>query len=366
MNRPHYSKKINEKEYAIDRIKSPFIKYSMTATACILICSVAFVMLVFQTNTIIDVDSNTVKQNVQDTRVKVSSAVTPINQSTTQDPDIPGLSETPIGDGTWYQSIPNDLRSKGSKVKDFATRSGRSIPLYDRLPWDANDDTYRFDIVQASKDVVTYIDAKAGKPSNLQPKSAIVWEYKPTSSKGYTYKLEVDGIEAITIAPPPCVYYKDYCDNFTKNSWSGNTEYGSLVGYHKDSPIGHHSAAWDPPRKYCVELTDKSGQVYYVPACAVDSKGHTFPGGVMQTHLKILNNTENPDGPFTVALGDTGNTKTFTWTELVDSLDTLTGLDNSSDVLRAFFQVNLEINGIDEIDTSDLNREFDVTAYYAW
>ncbi len=105
MNRPHFELKRKKKERPIDRVQSHFVKYTTTITACILICSVAFTFLVFSTNTIINVDANTVKEQVQEIRVHVSSVVAEINSTAqiTTNPSIPGVTPTaPIVDG-YYQ-----------------------------------------------------------------------------------------------------------------------------------------------------------------------------------------------------------------------------------------------------------------------
>ncbi len=85
------------------RIQSPFIKYSVTAVSSVLVCGVVFCFLLFQTNTIMDIDSSTVKRDVTDARIKVSSIVSNLNNSgtnTQSNPNVPGVTPTaPVGDG---------------------------------------------------------------------------------------------------------------------------------------------------------------------------------------------------------------------------------------------------------------------------
>ncbi len=363
MNRPHFQIKRKKKEHPIDRVQSRFVKFTVTITSCILICSVAFTFLLFKTDTLVDVDSKTLNKFVSEQRVKVASITQALNSQGTN-VNIPGVSFTA---GEWYQPIPQDMRTAVPKAKEYRTRTGKLFPLYEGLPWDADDNTYRYDMVQAAKDMVEFIDTKAGKPSNLNPQSTIAREHP---SSRHNYRFTYEGIDVIAFAPPPCVYMKDYCDAYTKDYWmNAQSTPGDIVGYHPQScNYWGRVLSWNPPRKYCVELIEKStNKTYYMPLCVSDVKGHTFPGGVMQTQVKLADAMSSPDQSFRLWLGDTGRSQTFTWTSFVDSLDTLTNVGVPADLpLRAFFQLNLELDGIDVEDQYDLTTDYEVTAYIAW
>lgn len=355
MNRPHFSIKKN-KETAIDKVKSPLTKYCVTFTSCLLICITGFIFLVFKTDNLIKVNDATLRVKEAGDTITVSSVTRSLEDDI--NPNIPGVTAQT---GEWYSTVPDTFKLAGNKVEDYPLSSQKSVPLYDGLPWNASDTTYRFDVVQAAIDVVEFIDTKAGKPSNIDISSHIVREYTYGE-----YSMEVDGIQAIAFAPPPSVYMKDYCDGFKSNFWSTAQNIPTdLVGGHPRA-INKYIRS-ETPRKYCVELTDDSGKCYYMPLTATDTKGHTFPGGVMQTHCKLISDMSTPEGPMSLRVGDHGPDLDLTWSAFVDGLDTIDPAnDGESAKLRAYMHVNLEINGLRNEECKPLNSRFKVTAFYAW
>ena len=336
-------------EHKIDKIKSPIAKYCVSSIACLLLCSCAFLFLVFRTNNIIDITEADVSKSTTIHRTSVTSvissiATTPTSNNTDGNP--PALTDS------WYQNVPSNLQVAGKSVQTLHFSDG-DVDLYDGLPWNADASTYLVNTPLAASDTVSYIDAQSGKTSNL------------STANTYTYELgnkscvqDSNGIKCLGFAPMPIIVTKDYCNAFNTSGWYQASSPSVNYGYLKDGN----------PRKYCVILKGKSDSTtYYLPLFANDAKGHTFPGGVFQTQLQLASAAATPQGPFSLNIGDTGaRGQSFTWAQLVDALDTVKGEPGKyNDTLRSFFRVCLEIYGGSTSDCRLLGN-YDIVGFVAW
>lgn len=80
-------------------IQSPFVKYCITVVSCTLICGVAFLFLMFGTDTIYQVNEDSIDTAQSFNRVSVSTVVDTIKQEDSLPPDnpeLPGVTTTVI------------------------------------------------------------------------------------------------------------------------------------------------------------------------------------------------------------------------------------------------------------------------------
>lgn len=109
------------------KLESPLKHYTVITTSCILICCVVFCFLVFQTNTFIDIDSTSVKHTL-DSNTKVSSVV---SGKQPQAPNIPGVSENPVGDGYYrYDTVVFEKLMSGANVPHGELNAKLMAALY--------------------------------------------------------------------------------------------------------------------------------------------------------------------------------------------------------------------------------------------
>lgn len=337
------SKKIKESE----KIKSPFMRYSVTVVSCLLLLGFGFLFLMFGTDNIYNINENLITNRQISRDTSVSSVVNTIdNMETSSNVRVPGIDYVP--NGAWYESVPANMYTPGNVVDTIQFSDG-AVNIYDGLPWAADGDTYIVNSVTAASDTIKYIDYNSGLTSGLSTNYTYAYEM---SSKSCVYQL--DGVNCLAFAPLPIVVDRNYNSEFNTPDWyQASTPSRSIYGY--------------GTRKYCVILRRKSdGKTVYMPLVAKDAKGHTFPGGTMQTHVQLVNGTSSL-GPFTVNIGDTGTRNTvLSWSEFVTGLDTIVGEPAQSNLkLRAYVKVCLEIYGGNSSDCKALS-DFEIIGFVAW
>ena len=320
-----------ERAQKSDSGKSPFIRYCVTAVFCVVIATGGFIGILFSgKDDVISQNNWTISRMVSyitaDQYTSKIDTVPDDEDAALADqggshPRLPGMQYIPASD--WYSAVPNSLQSAG-EIVDYLDFISVKIPLYNALPWDATSSTYIFNVSSAQQDVINYINTFGD--SGLEPKSLFVREFK-----GDTAYTEVDGVTAIQIAVVPSLVDRTYCAAFATDTWQyKSTPDASIYGYVKDGT----------PRKYCI-IMEKDGNTYYMPVVANDAKGHTFPGGVCQTHVQVVGYNPNT-GKYTVNIGDHGlRNAQWTMADYISYLDTPVSSSEPSN-LRAYFKVNVE------------------------
>lgn len=328
---------------------SPFVKFCTTTVACILIGAVGFTFLMFGTDSMFArSDINRQSANV-DLPISFEKTIreiekeqnggTSLGNMSNGDPAIndrpytPGVGAPFVSNDKWYQSPGQEMSSGGTAVTSVNV-GGVDIPLYNNLPWAPSDTTFIFDLNTAKKDVISYMDQYANTGIDPNQKSVFVYEYS-----GATWTTEVDGVTCLGFAPSPSMVNREYCDGFTTSNWyTISTPAASEYGY---APGGLHNSS-GTARKYCAVL-EKDGSTFYLPLVATDSKGHTFPGGVMQTHMQLAAPSQSNDGPFQINFGDKGERNALvSIADIVSRLDTpVSSAENAA--LRRYIKVNIEI-----------------------
>lgn len=357
MDRPHGPSKQSIKK---DKEKSKFIKYCVNTTLCLFICCIGFVFLIFRTNTLYDIDTiSSMPKSIQHD-ISVSQTVS-ATEDTATNPNTPGVLPE-MSD--WYSEVPSSIRNKGSVVDTLSFSDG-NINLYNSLPWDYAEGCYMFNVNQAGEDVINWVNTVAGVDSGLSVNTQIA--YLCSSQSCIT---TIDGVDVLRFAPPPALTTMDYCNAFSDDvtKWYTDPE-------PDDIPMGYVSAyqlSWlstDPAvrnRKYCVILESKdNGNIYYMPLGTSDCKAHTFPGGVLQTDLKLLSAPNGPTGEVTCNLGDVVD-KTFTIKYLAENADTFQtrpGRENST--VKDYFKSCLEIYGGCTSDCTIL-YQYTIKGYICW
>lgn len=256
-----------------------------------------------------------------------------------------GQSDIPQTSGSsWYSSAAAMTVGTPTSIK---VCSG-TVSLYTGLPWAPTADTYFYNAKQAAEDINTYIGTQAGltggkyKPEGVR--STFHWGSPRSGASAI-----LDGVVCGRFAPSPCTVDRTFCDNFTYDTWMHNPTPPEAI-YGKGS------------RKYCAVLSDANGTKYFLPLVAVDSKGHTFPGGVCQSHVKAAG-YDAASNLFTVDLGDTAGHVYQQWapSEIASRFDTVTV--EAGGHPSVYFQNNLEIYGIP--NTSEFNG-FTLEGFIAW
>lgn len=269
-----------------------------------------------------------------------------------------GGGKAPSTGGSWYQYA-SDANFPAQGTATNVTIGG--IPLYNGIPWAATESTYFFNSDQAAQDLNTAIGQWAGTTAlfegGVRNYSAYEARCACANNAASNGVCNLEGVQAAHFAVQPSTAIPTFCDNFTQNQWWQNPEAWS-------------AANWQTNRKYCAVLQDKgNGTIYYFPLHGGDAKGHTFPGGVCQTHIHGMASSSG-DGPFNVNLADTYQSAVIqSWgkNEVRDKiLTTLSPVDHYSNLLSAYFGNCLEIGGSRTDITSEINSKYKVLGYVAW
>lgn len=197
------------------------------------------------------------------------------------------------GGADWFVGIADENNSSG------VVSVGENIKLYSSLPWANGGNVVAIDMNTAKRDLYNYVGSSGGYAmrrtlndllsynscstlASSTPSNGTGWE----SLSDGTIK-QVDGVWCIGIAAPPFLANTEYCDNFTGSDWKQFSSYSA--GSYDYSNM-----------KVALILRRKSDDaVFYLPATTCDAKGHTFPGGIVQTNVKILG---YGDGKYHVAV----------------------------------------------------------------
>lgn len=181
---------------------------------------------------------------------------------------------------SWYTDI-RDVTASTSY-----TEFGGGYRLYDGLPWDAESNTYFYNQKKAKDDIYELFaqagverSASSGQIVNSSADSSTYSQTLPKNSDNSLYD-EVDGMMCLPIGVTPAMVTRNYFEEKSR-------EVSSTFTY---SDLG--------TLKLAVVVTEKGNDVNdqskwkYVPATNLDSKAHTWFGGVVQTNVKVISPTQ--------------------------------------------------------------------------
>ena len=189
----------------------------------------------------------------------------------------------------WYSDVTGTKATAGI---DF----GDGIKLYNALPWaaPAGSGVYFLDTDEATKSVYEFLESTGAtakrsleytlttngrfsrfcflSTAKSDPGVLQYGNWNVSGSVAATKRL--DGVTCVGIAPMPIVIDKNYNTSFSAGEdWA-----------HKTTP----SASEYRDKKLALVLESKSdGKTYYLPCSPAEAKGHTFPGGIVQTSVQI-------------------------------------------------------------------------------
>ena len=342
------------------KIKSPFAKYFVIFGSCVTIGSVGLTGVLYNTNGGINVDEEVWSrtQLELDPSIRMETMKETLNSDVNtpaQEPSNPNVNGvTPELSGSWYSNVPEELLTKGEPVVTLEMSDG-TVSLYSALPWEPTDTTYVYNAKAAAADLKTYVDAKVGQDSGLN-----------VTNTAYAYLLSgqqsiyaIDNVNCLGFAPLPCVVTKDYNNEFNEGAWTKtSTPDATVYGYGE--------------RKYCAILEKQDGTYLYLPLTAKDAKAHTFPGGIMQTHMKLMsgdNANTTSAGPFYVEVGDSRRgvrpLTEITWDGFVNTITTMQGETDAPSMIIDYMRINLELYGATSDDCAKL-REYSCVGFVAW
>lgn len=277
--------------------------------------------------------------------------------------DVTGGEYTPSG--SWYSSA-SSIPKSTSKIK-----LTDDIYLYNGLPWDAGS-AYIIDTDLATKSLYDYVKSVSGTELSKSYSWATssngrfskgVGVYSGTGNymrgSGWTsnstsgWFKQLNGVNCLGVAPLPIVVSRDYCNDFTSNTWkNSSTPSASLYDYSN--------------KRMALILESKSGSgVYYLPVTTADAKGHTFPGGIVQTNVKI-NGTSGET--FNVAVASTtgdagGGTQSWKLGELGNKLNTVT---SAGSPIVAYMYAACETYGWGSSIYSTIKGNYRLIGYVVW
>ena len=204
------------------------------------------------------------------------------------------VSNISVNHNSWYTDLKNQRQDRSNVVK-----IGNST-AYKGLPWDTEDDTYFYNVYKAKSDLYDYLKEIGVNPN--QTKERVLnqcngdYEYMPPclgkfnrwafdinqkssirSESDGTHYLIKDGVKCYFCAPQPAVYYRKY---YSSGKWAQG---GSV-----ENKKGNKFALVFVKDAKDVEDTSK---YIYLPVIAGDTKGHTYPWGVVQTCLNVKSKT---------------------------------------------------------------------------
>ena len=302
-----------EKAENTKTVKSPFARYSVSAVGCLLICGVAFLFLMFGTDTIYQIDNNDINTATSISRTSVSTIVNTIeNEENDQSGviNLPGLSGLSGIDYTaWYSDITGVTGNTSNAV------SIGNVTAYKNIPWNSTENTFFFYSEKAKLELYDYLVSIGVPEKRGGDKSFVTNNYmaymhtidsikpQPTGTLTDGTKVRtIDGIQCVFIAPMPAVANKDYFSSgdWGKASWTNEPDWFSA--------------------KFCIVVVPKgankedSSNYIYIPAVAGSAKAHTYPWGVAQTNVSVRNETSiagflygKGDYGWTMSVGNASN-----------------------------------------------------------
>lgn len=183
----------------------------------------------------------------------------------------------------WYLDIAAGT-AKGSATNEIFVLSTRStdkekfpdIYVYDGLPWEPDSNTYFFDLRKAREDIWPLYE-KAGvsksKGSYMIMSSNVGSKWSEVTYDGQ-YSATINNIPALGVGVWPAMwknYYPEYAmKTIEMDGIAANWTYKMAIVVVDKGEEASDSSKWK-----------------YVPATRISAKGHSFYGGVLQTHVTL-------------------------------------------------------------------------------
>lgn len=175
----------------------------------------------------------------------------------------------------WYTTVGNTDASTSS------TQIVGKFRLYDGLPWDADDTTYIYNQAKAKSEIMSLMESAGvvfSQARNSIINSSLGSGYAIASwpvMDGSAY-LTIDGVDCVPICISPAMVDKTY---FAEKATKFSTATAITAGTLKIAII------------VVPKDTDKEDTSLwkYIPATNADAKAHTWYGGVIQTNVKVVN-----------------------------------------------------------------------------
>ena len=183
----------------------------------------------------------------------------------------------------WYSDIAAGT-AKGSATNEIFVLSTRStdkekfpdIYVYDGLPWEPDSNTYFFDLRKAREDIWPLYE-KAGvsksKGSYMIMSSNVGSKWSEVTYDGQ-YSATINNIPALGVGVWPAMwknYYPEYAmKTIEMDGIAANWTYKMAIVVVDKGEEASDSSKWK-----------------YVPATRISAKGHSFYGGVLQTHVTL-------------------------------------------------------------------------------
>lgn len=251
--------------------KSPFIRYCMTATTCLLIASAGFIVTLFSRADDVNIERTFSSRDVAP-YITVKTTVTESSKwegdSSTYDPIViaPTVS-SPVLPGIGNITLRGNCYTTVDIQASTGSHEVSGLPIYNGWPWGSATATV-CDPFAMRDQLIQDIAVAAGtsiddirKNTNVQ---VVVDSYCADDL------INVNGIDCM-----PLCFYPAWVDtDYYEKSWAGqNPAFSTAMA---DSVYA------------CLVLEDNAGNNWYLPVRQSDNKGHTFPGGVAQTFLKCI------------------------------------------------------------------------------
>ena len=219
----------------------------------------------------------------------------------------------------WYENVSN--LSQGSMVVDL----GDGIGLYDGLPWVPAEGCYFFNTDKSTEDFYNllkntmenenevalpsdtydlfymlgeksddreayeYTYTAIANASTVASDGSITWtgSLSKNLTSGIGWKLgkkwlykEIDEIKCAGVCALPAAYDKSYCLAWSSEGQWYNKSNSQVVNYNNSKAAIVYKKIGDVEDKF-----------YYLPVTYGDAKAHTFPGGVVQTNVKVASDS---------------------------------------------------------------------------
>lgn len=271
--------------------QNPFKKYMVGGVSSVIVFSVAFTIMMFKTNTVMKVTQEQ-RQASKDIETPMTYEVSVREIEDKKTTNLGGIGES--GDGGSEPNLPGIPDGFGSTINVDASQmyqdvklevsSGEimnnGLPLRDGWPTEWGDSNVTFINWPGLVDK-WYEDAAAASGTSVD--DIRKQSFSVASDKHCDATLaNIDGVTCL-----PMCYYPAMCiPDYYELSFSGN------------------EPAWsgEIARQYyaCLVIENPYGDTAYIPITESDNKGHTSPGGILQTFVK-----QAPAGPGSWNLANT-------------------------------------------------------------
>lgn len=187
--------------------------------------------------------------------------------------------------GDWF--VEADKWAEGDGVVNI----GEQLKMYSSLPWATENGVTVVDMDAVKESIYNYVGSSGGHSMRRTLNELLTYNScatlansVPSQGEGWQKVSDgtiksLDGIYCIGIAAPPFLVDTNYCNNFKGSDWKQFSSYSAdRYNYSK--------------MKLALVLERKTDNAaFYLPATTCDAKAHTFPGGAVQTNIKILGNS---------------------------------------------------------------------------